>query len=276
LLFAKVGAVQETAFEDQDATMGQTYFYTVRAVAADGTEGRDSGRARTQPRVLLKPIVSVLAADKVEIAWHKHPAKDVVGYNVYRGLVAVRTVKKGTPAAWKDNDPEYAEPLPVEVRNLTGIKKLNDKVLTDTVFTDHVDLGNPGDESNGYKYAVYAYIVRAVNQLGVESGPSPYALTIPSEPANLFNREKSAMAELKWDANPEKGVAGYHVYKLEGTWKIVRVTADPIKATTFTHKSDSTRYWVVAVDALGQEGQPSSPVWHQHSYKGFFKGEWHQ
>jgi hypothetical protein len=34
--------------------------------------------------------------------------------------------------------------------------------------------------------------------------------------------------------------------------------------------------WVTAIDALGQEGQLSSPVLHQHRYDGFFKGEWHQ
>ena len=127
-----------------------------------------------------------------------------------------------------------------------------------------------------YRYAVHAYIVRAVNRLGVESGPSPYALTIPSEPMSVFNREKGALAELKWAANPEKGITGYHVYKLEGTWNIVRVTKEPIQATTFTHKSAQTRYWIVPVDVLGQEGAPSSPVWHQRSYAGFFSGEWHQ
>jgi hypothetical protein len=44
----------------------------------------------------------------------------------------------------------------------------------------------------------------------------------------------------------------------------------------FSHKSGHTRYWVIAVDVLGQEGPPSSPVWHQQGYKGFFKGEWHR
>jgi fibronectin type 3 domain-containing protein len=276
LTFARVGAVPGVSFEDRDVAAGKTYFYTVRAVAADGTEGPDSRRARTQSRVLVKPVVSVLAADKVEVSWNKHPAKDVAGYNVYCGLVSVRTVKKGTPAPWKDNDPEYAEPTPVEVSDITGIKKLNEKPLTETSLIDKADLASPGPESKDYKYAVYAYIVRAVNNLGVESGPSPYALTIPSEPVNVLNRENGNTAELKWDANPEKGIAGYHVYKLEDKLNIVRLTTEPIKETTFSHKNGLTRYWVVAVDALGQEGQPSSPVWHQQSYKGFFKGEWHQ
>lgn len=93
---------------------------------------------------------------------------------------------------------------------------------------------------------------------------------------NVLNREQGDVAELKWDANPEKGIVGYRVYKLEGTWNIVRVTDEPIARTTFQYKSPATRFWIVAVDALGQEGQPSSPVWHQHSYKGFFEGEWHQ
>jgi hypothetical protein len=141
-------------------------------------------------------------------------------------------------------------------------------------MTDRVLLTKPGPESKDYKYAVHAYFVRAVNRLGVESGPSPYALTIPAEPSNVLNREQGNVAELKWDAVP--GALGYHIYKLEGTWNIKRLTDEPIKGTSFTHKSGQTRYWVVGVDALGQEGQPSSPVWHQHSYKGFFKGEWHQ
>jgi hypothetical protein len=257
-------------------TAGQTAFYTVRAVAKDGTPSADSNRARTAPRVLLKPVVSVLSRNKIEIDWNKHPASDVAGYNLYRGLVTVRTVTKGEPKPWRDNDPPYTEPVVVEVTNITGITRLNDSLLTGTQFTDHVNLDRPGPEAKDYKYAVYAYIVRAVNRLGVESGPSPYALTIPSEPTNVLNRERGNWAELKWEANPEKGIAGYHVYKLEGTWNIARLTKEPLAKTDFRHQSGATRYWVVAVDALGQEGLPSSPVWHQHSYKGFFPGDWHQ
>ena len=269
--------MSEPTFQDQGLTRGKVFFYAVKAVGNDGQEGAASFRARTQPTVPAAPVVSVLAVDQVEVRWATHPAKDVKGYNVYRGLATVRTVQKGTPSDWKDNDPEYAEPLPVEVRTISNIQKLNDQLLTGTTFLDKVDLRSKGAEVADYKYAVYAYIVRAVNQLGAESGPSPYALTIPSEPTHVLNREKGAEAEIKWQANPEKGIVGYRIYKLEGTWKIVRLTDAPIKETTFRHKSaGTTRYWVVGVDALGQEGQPSSPVWHQHSYPGYFQGEWHQ
>jgi hypothetical protein len=276
LSFKKIRAGEGTEFVDADVQAGKSYVYTVRAVDAAGNESADSMRVRTEPRVLLRPVVSVLGADKVEVAWNRHPAGDIAGYNLYRGVVKVRTIKKGEPKAWRDNDPEYDEPRVVEVLDITDLRKLNDALLTDLTFTDRVDLSKPLPESKDFKYAVYAYIVRAVNRLGIESGPSPYALTIPSEPTSVLNREKGATAELKWSANPEKGIAGYHVYKLEGTWSIARITKEPIRDTTFTHKSGSTRYWIVAVDALGQEGQPSSPVWHQHSYAGFFAGEWHQ
>jgi hypothetical protein len=277
LSFAKLAEVTGTTYEDATATAGQIYTYTVRPIPADAAPA--SLRARTQPRVPVAPTVSVLAKDKIQIAWPAHPAAaDVAGYNLYRGKVSPRTVLKGTPGAWKDNDPQYEQSVVTGVNDITDLVKLNgDKTLTTTTFDDVVDLTQtpPAD----YRYAVYAYILRAVNHLGVESGPSPYALTIPTEPTNVLCRESGAEAQLKWSPSPEKNLLGYHVYKLQGgVFGIARVTDAPIKATTFTHTAgkDTTRYWVVAVDALGQEGQPSSPAWFGKSYKGFFDGEWHQ
>jgi hypothetical protein len=52
--------------------------------------------------------------------------------------------------------------------------------------------------------------------------------------------------------------------------------------TSFTDAEagkDTRRYHVVAVDALGQEGVPSAPVWFEREWKSFYKpftGEWHQ
>ncbi|HEY7118963.1 MAG TPA: kelch repeat-containing protein [Tepidisphaeraceae bacterium] len=275
--FERLADSTRSAWEDGSVTSGHAYTYSVRAVAADGSEGSPGVRARAQPRVAIKPVVSVLTKDRVEVSWNAHPAPDVAGYNVYRGVASPRTVKKGTPAAWKDNDPEYAVTVVTGVNDITGLVKLNNTPIDQTTFEDDIDLAqNPAP---GYRYAVYAYIIKAVNRLGVESGPSPYALTIPSEPTNVLCRENAQDAELKWSRNPEKGVAGYNVYKLEGgVFGVKRVTDSPIRQTSFTHHggNETTRYWVVAVDALGQEGQPSSPAWIGRSYKGFFDGEWHQ
>jgi hypothetical protein len=229
--------------------------------------------------VMPQPVVSVLATNRVEIRWMAHLTPGVTGYNLYRGVASVKTVRKGEPAAWKDNDPAYAEPKVVKITDIASIAKLNERPLARTNFTDAVDLTRKGPEAADCTFAVYAYIVRAVNKLGVESGPSTYALTLPSEPLNLLCREQRDTAELKWDANPETGITGYRLYQLKGTWEILPVNDTPVLDTLFSRpvgRGQTTRFWVTAVDALGQEGQPSSPAWFNHSYRGFFQGEWHQ
>ena len=104
-------------------------------------------------------------------------------------------------------------------------------------------------------------------------------MTIPSTPRHVLLREQGEEAEIKWSPNPERGIAGYRLYKLgKSHWEILRVNDRPIRETTFRHETGkaSTRYWVLAVDALGQEGQPSSAVWYRHAFEGFHEGEWHQ
>ncbi len=192
--------------------------------------------------------------------------------------VAVKTVKKGIGQAWRDNDPEYPQPLVSNVREVKDLVKLNDAPVTGTTFSDgKVDLLAKGPESGDYSHAVYAYVVRAVNRLGAESGLSPYALTIPSEPTNVLVRNKDGGAwELRWDANPEKGISGYRVYRTVGQQGLMEpLTPEAVKATRFEGKGQG-RLWVTAVDGLGQEGQPSSPANVQASYAGHVAGEWHQ
>jgi hypothetical protein len=136
----------------------------------------------------------------------------------------------------------------------------------------------------GYRYAVFAYRVRAVNQSGQIGGPSPACFTIPSSPQFVFSREENETCHLKWAANPEKSIAGYRVYRLDGRWNqdpVSRLTPKPISATTFTDEMagrQTRRYYIVAVDALGQEGFPSSPVWFQREWQRFYEpfvGDWH-
>ncbi len=119
----------------------------------------------------------------------------------------------------------------------------------------------------------------------MRGGPSPYVLTIPSAPQQVFSRERGTECDLKWAANPEQKLRGYRVYRLDGRWAhqpVTRLTAEPIDRTTFSDTAAgkvSRRYHVVAIDALGQEGIPSAPVWFEREWKSFYKpfvGEWHQ
>jgi len=124
-----------------------------------------------------------------------------------------------------------------------------------------------------------------MDSAGVEGGPSPVFFTIPSTPQHVFAREDGAKCDLKWKANPERGLRGYRVYRMDGRYEkdpIPRLTSEPLKATEFTDPDagkDSRRYYIVAVDALGQEGFPSSPVWFDREWKQYYKpftAEWHQ
>jgi hypothetical protein len=153
------------------------------------------------------------------------------------------------------------------------------------IYERHVAAESIAAKGRPYPFAVYAYRVRAVNALKVESGPGAAALTIPSAPRQLFSKEDGEACRLRWQANPEKALRGYRVYRLDGRWDkdpISRLTADPIAALEFADTQAgraSRRYHIVAVDVLGQEGQPSSPVWHRREWRDFyapFEGEWHQ
>jgi hypothetical protein len=144
------------------------------------------------------------------------------------------------------------------------------------------------EKGKPYRFGVHAYRVRAVNALGVEGGPSAWALTVPSAVQHVFAKEDGTTCRLKWAANPETGVEGYRVYRMDGPkvngpgQKVLRRTADPLKEPTYSDEAKATgtrRYWVVAVDALGQEGVPSAPAWGWRQYKKVydgFTGEWHQ
>jgi hypothetical protein len=279
---ATPAAIADTAKTEIDDAVaaGKSYLYKVTAVAG-AAESAQSISARTQPRAALQPVVSVISAKQVDIAWAAHPAKDVIGYNVCRSPAVIRTTTQGKEAPWADNDPVYTEPHVVEVQDFVGYTKINPALVTEPSYSDTlVDLTVKGPEASDYKLEVYAYVVRAVNALGVESGPSPYALTIPSEPQGFLLQESGNDAMLKWSPSAEKKIAGYRLYRMgSGVFSIVALTPENlIDTTSLTQPTDgaTTRFWVTAVDALGQEGQPSSPVWFKQSYKGFYKGDWHQ
>ena len=143
----------------------------------------------------------------------------------------------------------------------------------------HDERGRP------YRWAVFAYRVRAINALGVEGGASPYALTLPAAPQHLFAHERGDACDLRWAESHASGLKGYRVYRLDGRFNdqpVSRLTAEPIAGASFSDDGagrSPRRYHVVAVDALGQEGLPSAPAWYAREWRRFYEpfvGEWHQ
>jgi hypothetical protein len=197
-----------------------------------------------------------------------------------------------------------AEPSVGAIRRIGPFERLTAEPLVSPAFVDETaDLATPqtvqgdpiyeqalhGDhlDSSGrpYRFAVYAYRIRTVDPTGTLSGPSPALFTLPASPQHVFSREDGTTCRLKWAENSEKSIAGYRVYRMDGRWDsdaVSRLTADPLPTTTYddaTAGKHSRRYYVVAVDALGQEGFPSSPVWFQREWRHYyapFVGDWHQ
>jgi hypothetical protein len=253
-------------------------------------------RARTQPRPPEDLVVSTLAHNKVELVWKPSPEEDVVGYIVEEADAEVASDDQLLKL--KVRTPPLEKPAVGMVTAVGPFRRVTPAAVAGTRFTAAPGSGSgspiyrkvPGKDDYDPKGVPVAgrillYRVRAVNALGAESGPSAASLTIPSSPQQLFAKEEGAACLLKWQANPEQGLRGYRIYRMDGRYDkeaVTRLTPEPVSELTFKDPDagkKGRRYYVVAVDALGQEGSPSSPVWFEREWKSFyapFTGAWHQ
>jgi hypothetical protein len=275
--------------------------WTYRYAEGDPAEPAPAPR-REEPPIVEDAVVSVLSPTRVELSWTAPEDAEIAGYHVERAAVE----------AWSDDQLQrlkkrtapLADPAVGAIRRIGAFERLNTESISATSHTDEsIDLNDPqaaeGEpvydrqfrdeqldrDGRPYRRAVFAYRIRAVGAGGAVSGPSPAFFTIPSSPQQLFSREDGETCRLRWAANPEKNIAGYRVYRMDGRWNrdpVSRLAEAPIAETTFTDETagrGTRRYYVVAVDALGQEGFPSSPVWFQREWRQFYEpfvGDWHQ
>jgi len=259
------------------------------------------------PKIVEDAVVSVIGPKEVKLSWTP-PGADVVDYHVERAVVEVFSEDQVIRLK-KDTKP-LEEPSVGTIKLIGPFQRITKERVNETEYMDStIELSKPitinGEatfthrfrddqlepKGKAYRYAVYAYRIVAANSIGkdtFEGGPSAYCLTIPSAPQHVFSKEDGEKCHLKWKANPEKGIKGYRVYRMEGPkingpgQPVTRLNDEPITETTFIDPNatkETKRYWIVAVDALGQEGIPSAPVWHYRQYQKFyepFSGEWHQ
>lgn len=254
------------------------------------------------PPLVEDGFVSVISPQRVEVSWTAPAATQVAGYHVERALVEVWTDDQ--LKRLKRQTPPQAEPAVGAIRRIGPFRRLTRQPIAATRFVDtELNLSEPqliegeaiyerplnseqvASDGREYRKGVFAYRVRTVGPDQKESGPSSPFFTIPSSPQQLFSREAGTTCQLKWAANPERGIAGYRVYRMDGRYDkdpISRLTTNAITQTSYTDENagkSSRRYYVIAVDALGQEGFPSSPVWFQREWQDYYKpfvDEWHQ
>ena len=257
---------------------------------------------QSTPAIVEDVVVSAISKEQVEIDWPAPSDKRITGYEIERAVVEVWS--EDQLHNLKQRTPPLPTPSVGSIRRVGSFQQLTAQPIKQTSFVDNtVDLDVPltveseavydrrlhadhlDEAGRAYGLAVFAYRVYAVDESGKKSGPSPACFTIPSSPQHVFSRENETTCHLKWAANPEKGIVGYRVYRMDGRWNkdaVSRRTVDPIAETTFADESAGTntcRYYVVAVDAVGQEGFPSSPVWFQREWRDYynpFVGKWHQ
>ncbi len=302
--FAQIAQVDSMPFIDPGVKPGKVYHYFVQAIGKGG-ESSPSRKVRTQLPTIEDVVVSVVSPAEARITWPAPAAKDIAGYHVERAVVDV--LSEDQILRLKKDTPPLAEPSVGGIRAIGPFVRLTKTPVKETRFSDTtIDLRKPatfdGDplfvhrfpadrldpKGKPYRYAVYAYRVIAVNKLGVDSGAGPYALTIPSPVKWLFSKEAGEKCHLIWAANPEQKIAGYRVYRMESPringpgQPVTRLTAEPVALNRYIDDKAgkvTRRYWVVAVDALGQEGCPSAPAWFERQFKKYyapFVGEWHQ
>ena len=275
--FEKIREVpsSETTYTDNDVIPGNIYFYYVTAVR-DNKESSHSNIVRSQPEVVREGYVVVKSSNEVEIKWN-YSASDIIGFNIYRAECNFEIYPINEPINKEGELSIYNRPV-IHSVNCPGEEeyiKINSSPVSGTHYIDHINLINA---NSNYPFKVYAYRIKVINKFGVESGWSPYWLTIPEPPTGLKISQDESNFYLSWKSPHDgKGIKGYRVYMAYDHHHIKEVTTDPVTEPHIViPKSVDTsdkwqRFFITAVDNLGQEGIPSGGEWGERMYWYFYK-----
>ena len=232
-------------------------FYRVIAVDAGGKESRPGFPARTSPPIVRQVTAVVRPKGGVRVRWEPPVKEGVAGYHVYRAPVDL-----GSP--WGDRF------SPAGVADT--LERITKEPVPATELVDQdAKVNGPADALTWPK--TYAYVVRAVNAWGHESGPSPVTLALPDPPGPVRAIPWADGCRLVlWDTCKSGGIAGYHLMRMDD-WHakyVFRLQASPLLFPAFRDSEnhptvDRRRYYASGVDALGTIGLPTSGAW-SHGY----------
>ena len=289
------------------ASSGEIVHYRVRSVALDGARSDPSPPASTRPAIVEDIVVSVLSANEIRVAWTESTFVAGARYRVERADAVVRSTDELVALRAR-----YSRTGDLAVGRIERIGRFRSVSTVPLAVPEFIDREARLDDASGeqaaldlaepvferparaddlvadgkpYRFRVRAYRVVVVDSRGVESGPSPPRFTFPSAVRGVRARDAGERAtDLRWQQSREAALRGYLVWRHDGRWDkdtISLRTVEPLGALEFSDAEAGTstrRYEVVAVDLLGQEGAPSSPVWSRREWARFYApyaGEWH-
>lgn len=273
--YSKIDTVSSSLGSYIDASIipGTTYFYYVTATDDQGIDSDSSLKVRTQPPVIREGYVSIQNSSQMKVVWTPiEDSKDIVGYNVYRSECDFEIYPVDENLNTAGELPQYTRPT---IKRITkpaeaDYIKINSDLVTVSEYEDNVDLIN-SDENATYPYKVYSYRIKAVNKFGVESGWSPYWLTIPTPPTGLEVSKDEDNFYLSWTPPHDgEGIDGYRIYAVVGSRSVLEITdkltEELINQTSIiiprtTDLGKYQRFYVTAIDNLNQEGIPSAGIW---------------
>ncbi len=243
------------SFEDQIPN-GEEHpnFYRVLPVTGDNEEGTPSYPASAAPPALRR--VSAARTDGgIRVVWHASPADGVVGYHVYRAPVPEANYWRRRFDPWG-------------LRLGDKMERLTDEPVSGTEWLDE-DVPAPQPGSEEWWPETFAYIVQPINAWGVEAGPSPVTLAVPSPPELVrVVPFVDGVRMVLWGPGHADDSAGWHVMR-QDSWHLhyaFRWNAVPTQSHGWLDRDDypassRRRYYVYGVDAHGTVGIPSSGLW---------------
>lgn len=258
---ADVPASQRTFTDTGSLAGGQTYFYKVTAVGANGQESDLNLATAVSKATDLRPSAprGVLATTtegkrEVVISWQASAEPDVQYYQVYRGLRRNRANGSGLPV-------NIFSKVPAGIGSRGGPWQLRfDRVNVPatSVIDNEVDFNTS-----------YFYVVTAVSS----QGESPYSEEVSATPnqkpglvQNVTVQAGDGVVTVRWAPLAESDIQGYIIYRqaADGNTK-VRLTETALPAAQLTYEDKTVAndtgylYFVSATDASG-EGPISAPA----------------
>jgi len=227
----KIKNPETTSFVDNDPPLKDNtrYFYRISSynsveVAGDLSEPAGAITKNT-PGVPGSVEAKGGEVKQVSLTWQPNAEKDIKEYLIFRS---------------GSGDKEFSK-----VASVKGATSYVDKGLKDG--------------------AQYAYFLKAVDEDNLLSDPSPSVTVntkpLPQKPSGLIVTEKEGRKSLQWNANPEKDVKEYAVYKKGFLGIPQKIVAVPENSWVIpADMKGKNELFVKALDETGLESESSDPI----------------